>query len=395
MTTAAGEVDAAVVGGGFAGLALAARLAAHGRRVTVIERRVERAAMRRVVILQPPGLAALAEVGALAEAIERGTRLERAVLRRSDGRTRVTYDYSELDHPHPFFLVVRSSDLEEVLARRVAELDPGAVSMGCSFEDVLRDGAVAGLRYRDREGRERELRAGCVVGADGAGSRVRAALGIDVIGGEWADSYLLGVGRESAAGRAREATFYCGRGYANLVVPHGESSYFWDHVTSDVHRAIEARDLDAWRRLYAERLPDGGRLAATVESWDDVTVRTARPFRASRMVAPGAALIGDAAGVVSPNSGQGGSLALTDALALADALAGRGEAWSPVTEAELAVYAGPRARKLRAQLAWTRLVAQSLNAPTVGWRAVRALGLACNRMAPVRSALLRRTAGLG
>lgn len=51
---------------------------------------------------------------------------------------------------------------------------------------------IIGVRYRDAAGRELELEASCVVGADGPDSAVRAAAGIDCHRLADPDRYLLG-----------------------------------------------------------------------------------------------------------------------------------------------------------------------------------------------------------
>jgi 2-polyprenyl-6-methoxyphenol hydroxylase-like FAD-dependent oxidoreductase len=128
-----------------------------------------------------------------------------------------------------------------------------------------------------------------------------------------------------------------------------------------------------------------GEIAAGVGSWDELTVLTARPFRARTRIAPGAALIGDAAGTVHPHVGQGANLALEDAVALGEVLlAGR----------PLAEYARPRERKLRRYIAFSRFSAGSLDAPNAAWRAVRRSGYLWSRVRPVRRDVVRRMAGL-
>jgi 2-polyprenyl-6-methoxyphenol hydroxylase-like FAD-dependent oxidoreductase len=262
-------------------------------------------------------------------------------------------------------------------------------SFGCEAIDVVRaDGLVKGVRCRTENGAELELEAELVVGADGSASRMRAALGIGSRRFSGTDRYLLGTVDVSRA--TRDVEIYCGVGYANGTAPLRDGTYFWDVVRGANTAPVEAGNLEAWRAIYRRRVRCADEFVYAVERWEQLMLVDVRTFWAAERVAPGAALVGDAAGAVHPHSGQGANLALEDAVALGAAMA----AASGDLSARLARFARTRQRKLRRYVLWSLLAAGSFDGPNAAWRAMRRYGFLWNRVGPVRRELLRRQAGL-
>ena len=388
------RVDVAIVGAGFAGLALACKLAGEGREVCVLERRPHVGSGGAAIMLQPNGLAALDRLGVLESVLDAGSRIDRSSLRDMRERELGSLDWGELAHFHPFVVAIRRVDVLGILAERIARLGAGAPRTGCEFRDLVRDGeVVCGLRYRGPDGQERELRSACVVGADGAWSSVRSALGIRTTRVARPDSYVAGLGRLSPGTTPNEAVIYCGPGFGDGVVPVRGQALFWDHVTAQNRGAVEARDLAQWRALYGRRVPGGLEITAAIASWDELTVFTVRTQLARRRTTDGAALAGDAAATVHPHTAQGANLALEDAVALGELLSGR-RSHEPVRRAELERYERSRHRKAFRYVLSSPVAAGYIDAPNRGWRAMRTVGFYAVRVPPLRRAALRATAGL-
>ncbi|MEK6328319.1 MAG: FAD-dependent monooxygenase [Actinomycetota bacterium] len=388
------HLDVAIVGAGFAGLALACKLGGEGRAACVLERRPNVSSGGAAIMLQPNGLAALDRLGVLESVLDAGSRIDRSSLRDMRDRELASLDWGELTHSHPFVVAIRRVDVLGILAERMAQLDVGAPRTACEFLDLVREGdVVCGLRYRDGDGQEQELRATCVVGADGAGSSVRSALGIRTTKVSRADSYVAGLGRLPPETTANEAVIYCGPGFGDGVVPVRGQALFWDHVTADNRAAVEAQDLAQWRALYGGRVPGGLDITEAIASWDELTVFTVRTQLARRRTADGAALAGDAAATVHPHTAQGANLALEDAVALGELLSER-RSREQVRRAELERYERSRHRKALRYVLSSPVAAGCIDAPNAGWRAMRAVGRYSARIPPLRRAALRATAGL-
>lgn len=384
--------QAVVVGASVAGLSSACALAQRGWSVAVVERRPDLLEGGRAFLLQPNGLGALEQLGALGAVRERALVVSTVLFYEQGPDPEAVYDYRELNHPHAYALEIRPQALRAALAGRCEQLGMAPPSFGCeAFDVVRRNGAVTAVRCRDEGGRELELEADLVVAADGPGSRIRAALGIPCRRFSRRDRYLLGtvdVSRDT-----RDVAVYCGAGYANGVAPLPDGTYFWDCVTDADRAVVEAGDLAAWRATYMERVPCATEFVQALERWEQLTQVEVRPFWATARSAPGAVLAGDAAGAVHPHSAQGANLALEDGAALADAVALHAGA-GPVSAKLLSTYAQPRQRKLRRYVLWSLLAANSLDAPNAAWRAARRNGFFWNRIGPMRRELLRRQAGL-
>jgi 2-polyprenyl-6-methoxyphenol hydroxylase-like FAD-dependent oxidoreductase len=383
----------AIVGGGFAGLALACALSRAGRRVAVLERRAALPTGGAAIAIQPNGLSALERLGLLEQALAAGSRIDRLLMHDARGRPVARADYAELDHPTPFMLLVRRRDLLGVLAEGLASHGGEPVLYGADVFGLIRRGErVSGLRYH-RDGQDYDLRAWCVAGADGAASAIRRELAIPLRTPGHGHGYVVGIGARPAELEEGTALVYHGAGYANGVMPLGDRAYFFDTVTAANRTAVEARDLDGWRAAYAARVPYAAELTAGLTGWEELTVLGARPGRAKRRIADGAALLGDAAATVHPHSAQGTNLALEDGVALAQLLA-RLDPSTALRRAGLAPYQRLRGRKAARYVAWSRWTGATFDGATTPWRAVRWSGWQWQRIPPARRALLRLGAGL-
>jgi 2-polyprenyl-6-methoxyphenol hydroxylase-like FAD-dependent oxidoreductase len=383
----------AIAGAGFAGLALGCTLLHAGRPVVVLERRPRLPAGGAAVAIQSNGLAALDRLGLLERAVAAGSRIDRLLMLDRRGRRVARVDFGELDHPQPFFLIVRRRDLLRVLADELARLGGGRLLYGAEVVGLVRRGGrVRGLRYR-RNGEHAELGAWCVAGADGIRSAVARELGIPIRTWGHDQRYVVGIGARPAGLEEGSALIHHGTGYSDGVMPLGDGAYFYDSVTADNRGAVEAGDLDGWRAVYATRVPYAAELTAPITSWDELSVLGARPSRAARRAADGAALLGDAAAVVHPHSAQGANLALEDGVALGELLA-RQESARELRLSDVAPYQRERGRKAARYVAWSRFAGWSFDGETPLARANRWLGWWWMRVPPARRIMLRQGAGL-
>ncbi len=381
------SVDVAVVGAGFGGLAVGVVCANAGLSVTILERRPELAPEGVGVVLQPNGLAVLDRLGLLEHALAAGRRITTARQCDPSGRVRAVASYTELHHPHPYLLTIERTSLISILAHHLPE--GATLRCACTAKGLERQaGRVAGVRYADASGSEHTLRASCVVGADGVNSVIRRALAVRMRWRTGPDRYLIGLSPRKPADDA--ALLYCGKGWCDGVLPLGGRTYFFDHITDENRDAVERHDFEAWRAIYAQRVPEAMEIAAHLSSFDDVSFLSGRTHHTVPRALPGIALVGDAAAAVHPHSGQGANLALEDAVALGTAFAEHG----PRSTAALDGYARGRDAKLRRYVPWSILIGRTFDGPTPGWRAFRRASYLTTRLGPVRRDGIRRQAGL-
>lgn len=328
----------AIVGGGPGGLLLARLLTLRGHRVTVFERDAhadERPQGGSLDLHAETGQRALRiaglerEFAAAARPEDQGDRLYD-----QDGILLFDRDGAGDDRPE-----IDRSALRHIL---LASLAPGVVRWASKVEAIVpADGGGYDLTCNGRRDRF-----DVVVGADGAWSRVRPLLsetrpvyegvtlvefGFDGRRHPHVDA-LVGGGKMFAAGHNRlliaqrnghdHIRCYAGLRLAEEAVPD------WLDASPDLVRARLREAFHGWATA----------LTYIFERGDFLAVRPlhALPIGFHWASRPGLTLLGDAAHVMSPFSGEGVNLALADAADLAAALDGAG-GWAAVADHEAAM----------------------------------------------------------
>lgn len=320
MTTP--DVEVAIVGAGAAGLYLGALLATHGVDVRLLEARGEPTRHSRAIGVHPPGLRALAAVGAAEPLIERGVRVRRGHAFAGDRRGRIrrlgTLDFgSTLPDPHRYVLTVPQHVTERVLEDRLAELAPDALRRGVRVAGWDDDGAGVTLRLDpdgvDPVGGGAELRAALVVDASGSGAGGAARVGVPVAGGRYGDAYVMADLPDDGA-LGDDAAIYLSAAGVVEAFPLPGGMRRWVAKTDGLRAPPDPAEL---ARTVEARV--GVRLdptRATMTSAFGVERRLARRLHRGR-----AWLCGDAAHVVAPLGGQGMTLGWLGAETLAAQLA--------------------------------------------------------------------------
>jgi monooxygenase len=324
------DTDVCVVGAGPAGLVLALLLLRSGLRVALVERGRTQRREFRGEILQPGALALLDRLGVLAGARARGAH-EHARFRLVErDRVLLDIDYRALPGPHNHLLSIPQPHVLEELLAHCQRYSSTAGSDGAfRYLDGRRVGAlprdggrIAGVGASGPSG-SCEVRAQCVVGADGRFSKVRALAGI---GAGRADSFDLDVlwfklaadRRPGPGDRLRDVQIFRAAGSPLLVydswpdqiqigwtLPHGS------------YREVASRGVAHVREQLARAAPPYADLIhAQIHSLADLSLLDVFSGRAERWADDGLALIGDAAHTHSPIGAQGINLAIQDAALL-------------------------------------------------------------------------------
>lgn len=309
--------DVLVVGGGPTGLLTACELLRRGVGVRVVDRAPAPVAYSKALLLWPRTVDVLTELGLADEVARRSIHID-AFRYYSDGHELV-------DVRFPAELASRAlpqRSTEDMLRAKLAELG-GRVEHGVRVlaldgvdhsGDPARSTAITAI-LEHGDGRIERVPAPWVVGADGAGSAVRAQLGISFAGATYPNHFVLGDARVDGDLADDEAHYFQSRNGVLVVValPHGLFRFF-----ASVPAAPEGGvDLPLVQRLVDERGPGGLRLYDP--EWTSafrVHRRQAERFQLGR-----AFLVGDAAHVHSPAGGQGLNTGLQDAHNLAWKLA--------------------------------------------------------------------------
>ncbi|MPZ28185.1 MAG: NAD(P)-binding protein [Micromonosporaceae bacterium] len=307
-----------VVGAGPVGLVTAARLAAAGVPVEVLEAADQLGDELRASTFYPPTLDLLDPLGVTGELLERGLICPSWQVRLHPTGERVTFDLSVLagETGHPYRLQVPQRELCRLLLDR---LDQAGVPVRFGHR-------VTGLR-QDPDGVDVEIgglvepgewrRCAVLVGADGARSAVREAAGIGFPGMTYPETTIL------ATTTFPFQQWLTGLSHVNYVwAPEGTLSLLrlpdlWQCSLYPVNGEPvgEAATPEAVQRKLSAIVPDaGGHPVGEIRPYR-VHQRLADTFRAGRVV-----LAGDAAHLNSPSGGMGMNGGIHDAVALTDAL---------------------------------------------------------------------------
>src|SRR5687767_11527992 len=172
-----------IAGAGPAGLCAASVLAEAGIAVTVLEAEPRLPENLRASTFQPPTLDLLARFGADRRLIEMGRIAPRVQYRDRAGWV-AEFDFGLLagQTAHPYRVQCEQFRLNQVLAARLPE-----VRYGSAVEAVAQDESSVTATLASGE----TLQGEWLIGADGARSRVREALGIRLEGFTWPERFLV------------------------------------------------------------------------------------------------------------------------------------------------------------------------------------------------------------
>jgi 2-polyprenyl-6-methoxyphenol hydroxylase-like FAD-dependent oxidoreductase len=184
---------------------------------------------------------------------------------------------------------------------------------------IEEQGRIVGVRGNTPAGPV-EVHADLVVGADGRNSAVRDCAGLTVkeVG---APMDVLWMRLSKRVGDP-DLIAYSDRGRA-LVLLDRES--YWQcgfSVPKGTAQELQARGIEAFQADIVQLAPFLQDRVTELRDWNDVKLLTVRVDRLRRWYRPGLICIGDAAHAMSPVGGVGINLAIQDAVAAANALAG-------------------------------------------------------------------------
>jgi 2-polyprenyl-6-methoxyphenol hydroxylase-like FAD-dependent oxidoreductase len=184
---------------------------------------------------------------------------------------------------------------------------------------IEEDGRIVGVRGNSPAG-PLEVRATLVVGADGRSSVVRDYSGLPIEDlGAPTDVIWMRLSRHADD---PEVVLYADRGKALFLTDRGD---YWQCGVPAPKAAIaemQAKGIEAFRAGIVELAPFFQDRVGELRDWNDLKLLSVRVDRLREWHRPGLVCIGDAAHAMSPVGGVGINLAIQDAVAAANILAG-------------------------------------------------------------------------
>ena len=310
-----------IAGGGPAGMMLGFLLARAGVNVVVLEKHADFFRDFRGDTIHPSTLELIYELGLLDEFLKLPhQKVERLTMQVGDQRLRML-DLTHLPTHCKYIALMPQWDFLDFLAKH-GELYPSFdLRMKAEATGLIEeDGRIVGLRAMTEDG-EVAIRADLVVGADGRHSTVREKAGLH------SDDYgapmdVLWFRLPLKKADETEIFGHIEAGAMMIMLDRGD---YWQCAYVIPKGGIErvrTDGLDAFRKRVVTMSPFLADRVAQLESWDDIKLLSVTVDRLRQWWRPGLICIGDAAHAMSPIGGVGINLAVQDAVAAANRLAG-------------------------------------------------------------------------
>jgi 2-polyprenyl-6-methoxyphenol hydroxylase-like FAD-dependent oxidoreductase len=310
-----------IAGGGPAGMMLGFLLARAGVDVLVLEKHADFFRDFRGDTIHPSTLEVVYELGLLDDFLTRPHQ-ELRELRGWIGDEMVPVaDFSRLPTHCKFIALMPQWDFLDFLAQHGRAYANFRLRMRAEVTGLIEEGGrIAGVRAQTPEG-SLEVRADLTVGADGRHSTVCAQAGLQTMD-LGAPMDVLWMRLSQRPGDPKESMGRFDPGHVFVMIDRGD---YWQCafvIPKGGFAEVKARGIQPFREEVARVAPFLRDRVDELASWDDVKLLTVAVDRLRQWYRPGLLCIGDAAHAMSPIGGIGINLAIQDAVAAANILAG-------------------------------------------------------------------------
>jgi 2-polyprenyl-6-methoxyphenol hydroxylase-like FAD-dependent oxidoreductase len=323
------ETQVCIVGGGPAGMVAGLLFARAGVKTLVLEKHADFLRDFRGDTVHPSTLDLFDELGLLdallARPHDKVTDVE-AVL---GGKPYRIADFTHLPGRGTFIAMMPQWEFLDFVAGEARRYPAFELRMQCEGVALVEEaGRVAGVRTANGE----TIAARLVIAADGRGSKLRAAAGLPLRDlGAPIDVLWFRVPKPRSG--MNQTQGYIAGGEMIVAIDRGDYFQCARVIEKGSAATILARGIAAFRAEVEAVVPPLAGLMGQLAGLDEVRLLGVSLDRLTRWSRPGLLAIGDAAHAMSPVGGVGINLAVQDAVAAANLLAGpmaRGEAVDPL-----------------------------------------------------------------
>jgi 2-polyprenyl-6-methoxyphenol hydroxylase-like FAD-dependent oxidoreductase len=344
-----------IAGGGPAGMMLGFLLARAGVDVVVLEKHADFFRDFRGDTVHPSTLELMCELGLIDDFLKAPHQKVETLTGQVGAERIVMADFRHLPTHCKFVALMPQWDFLNFLAGQARRYPTFELRMKAEATDLIEEaGRIVGLRAKTPEG-GLAIRADLVVGCDGRHSTVREKAGL------MSDDYgapmdVLWFRVSHKASDSADTFGHIEAGRLMVMLDRGD---YWQCayvIPKGGIERVKSEGLEAFRKRVVEMSPFLADRVGELKSWDDVKLLSVAVDRLRRWWRPGLICIGDAAHAMSPIGGVGINLAVQDAVAAANRLAGplrRGG----VTDDDLQAIEKRRTRPVRLTQ-WLQLAVQ-------------------------------------
>jgi 2-octaprenyl-6-methoxyphenol hydroxylase len=375
------STDIAIVGGGLVGASLAYALSIQGWRVAMLESVEARAESQpsyddRILALSDSSCRILAGLGVWPSIKCSATPIRKVIVRELDGPGRVELDPAE-HGLEQFGHIVEAREFGTAMMKLLPDLESLRIFQPATVTSL--ETAESGVRLAfEHDGAAHELSASLVIGADGAASFVRKAVGIGASEHDYEQTAVVCNITPAIAHEGRAYECFTATGPL-AVLPHrgDRCGLVWCLNSTEAEEKLampEDEFLAAARQRFGEDLGDFLQLGR----------RSSYPLRqvkAEHDIAERTIILGNAAHAIHPIGAQGFNLGLRDVAVLAELLASaRTAGEDPGQHTLLSEYHEWRKSDQASTIGWSDMLARVYSGTGPGISLARSAGLLANRL---------------
>ena len=315
------KTQCCIAGGGPAGMMAGYILARAGIEVVVLEKHADFLRDFRGDTVHPSTLEALYELGLLDRFLQRPHNPIEVLSGRIGEESFRFVDFRHLPTHARFVAIMPQWEFLDFLAEEAAKFPEFTLKTLTKATDLIeQSGRVTGVRATTPDGKL-TIEADLVIAADGRRSILRERAGLTVRDlGAPIDVLWMRLPRQVDDPPTPLGNL--GAGYVFVMIDRRDYFQCAYVVPKGGYEAVRARGLDALRAHIAQIAPLMRDRVATLMDWDDIKLLSVSVDRLEQWWKPGLLCIGDAAHAMSPIGGVGINLAIADAVAVANILAG-------------------------------------------------------------------------
>lgn len=315
------EVDCCVAGGGPAGVMAGLLFARAGCTTLVLEKHADFLRDFRGDTVHPSTLEIMKELDLLEDFLERPHQRVTRLAGIFGGERIEMVDFSSIDATCKFIALMPQWHFLDFLADAAKSLPDFSIAMRAQVTRLIEEnGRINGVHAETADG-PLDVRARLVIGADGRESTVRECAGLKVkyIGAPM-DILWFRVPRDKD--KEGEMLLNAGPGHIVITIDRGDYYQCAFVIPKGGAEEVRKRGLDAFRTEVVSTAPYLSGKIDAVTDFDGVKLLTVAIDRLERWSRSGLLMIGDSAHAMSPVAGVGINLAIQDAVAAANLLAG-------------------------------------------------------------------------
>ena len=319
--TVPARTQCCIAGGGPAGIMLGFLLARAGIDVIVLEKHADFFRDFRGDTIHPSTIQIMDELGLLDDFLKIPHTEARELSGLIGGQQIKIADFSRVPGRCKFIALMPQWDFLNFIAEHARAYPSFHLNMQAEATSLVLDGdRVTGVRATIA-GVEREILADLTVAADGRRSTLRADAELKVlVTGAPMDVLWMRVSRMASDPDQTFGNVAAG----GIFVMLNRNEYYQCAfiIPKGAFGEMKARGIEYLRSEIARIVPMLAGRIAELKSWDDVRLLTVEVDHLKTWFRPGLLCIGDAAHAMSPIGGVGVNLAVQDAVAAANILAG-------------------------------------------------------------------------